>query len=86
MAHRKVGLVFLNLLMADQHASEVIKRLLGRLDLNYLSYVGYPADEDVPYPEGFLEGYHKCIDDLTNEIKRLGFDLRLQCNQEAGKS
>ena len=70
--------------MNDLTTHELLKKTLRRLDLNFISHVGYPADEQVPYPEGFLEGYHKCIEDFINETKRLGFDLNVQRNQTVG--
>jgi hypothetical protein len=51
----------------DLYSTETLKRLLQKINLAYLSYVGYPADQEVPYPESFLEGYHKCIEDITSE-------------------
>lgn len=52
-------------------ATEVLKRLIQKINLSYISYVGYPADQEVPYPEAFLEGYHKCIEDFTHEAERI---------------
>jgi hypothetical protein len=58
----------------------LFKRLLKKLDLNFISYIGYPPDETVPYPDGFMEGYHKCIEDLIHEAKGLGLDPAVQCH------
>ena len=51
--------------------TDILKRLIQKVNLAYISYVGYPADQEVPYPETFLEGYHKCIEDLTHEAEKL---------------
>lgn len=51
--------------------TDILKRLIQKINFSYISYVGYPADEEVPYPETFLEGYHKCIEDFTHEAERL---------------
>jgi len=51
--------------------TDILKRLIQKVNLTYISYVGYPADQEVPYPETFLEGYHKCIEDLTHEAERI---------------
>lgn len=59
----------------DDYTTKLLKRILQRMDLNYISYVGYPADEEVPYPEGFLEGYHQCIEHLVSELTKLGYQL-----------
>jgi len=56
----------------DLYLTETLKRLLQKINLAYLSHVGYPPDQEVPYPESFLEGYHKCIEDITKEAERLG--------------
>jgi hypothetical protein len=72
--------------MNDLTTHELLKRVTQTLDLNFLSYVGYPPDDEVPYPEGFLEGYHKCIEDFLNEIQRLGFDTRVQRNKTPRES
>lgn len=62
--------------MDEFSSGQLIKKILQRLDLNFLSYVGYPPDNEVPYPEEFLEGYHKCIEDFIHETERLGFQPR----------
>jgi hypothetical protein len=72
--------------MENEASQELLKRILSKLDLNFLSYVGYPPDDNVPYPESFLEGYHKCIEDFIHETERLGFNTRVQSNHEVGES
>ena len=69
-ACRKVGL-FTTIQTMTSTATDVLKRLIQKVNLTYISYVGYPADQEVPYPETFLEGYHKCIEDLTHEAERI---------------
>lgn len=68
--------------MNDQPIFVLLKRLTQKLDLNFISYVGYPPDQEVPYPEGFLEGYHKCLQDFLNETQRLGFNPTVQYNEK----
>lgn len=68
--------------MNELTTEQVLKRITQTLDLNFLSYVGYPPDDKVPYTEEFLQGYHKCIEDFINETQRLGFDSRVQRNKK----
>jgi hypothetical protein len=72
--------------MNKEEVEAMLKHVLRYLDLGLLSYIGYPPDEDVPNPDEFIEGYGKCIEDFIHETQRLGFNLRLQCDQEAGES
>ncbi len=81
----KVGLTK-TFVMDKEEVEALLKKVLRFLDLGLLSHIGYPPDEDVPNPEDFIEGYGKCIEDFLYETQRLGFDLRLQLNQETGES
>jgi hypothetical protein len=78
-----MGLAF-NLHMTNPTTDEAIKRLIQRLDVNFLAYAGYPPDETVPYPEEFARGYHKCIEDLIHEAQRIGFSTTVSSNATAG--
>jgi hypothetical protein len=80
-----MGLAF-NLHMINPTTDEVVKRLIQRLDVNFLSYAGYPPDETVPYPEEFARGYHKCIEDLINEAQRIGFATAVSSDTTPGES
>jgi hypothetical protein len=71
--------------MNEPTTEQVLKRITQTLDLNFLSYVGYPPDDEVPYPEEFLHGYHKCIEDFINETQRLGFNSRVQRDKKTGE-
>jgi len=68
--------------MDDLTTIQVLKKITQTLDLNFLSYVGYPPDDEVPYPEEFLQGYHKCIEDFIREFQRLGFNFDKKQNNE----
>jgi len=81
-----VGLVQIKSFMNDLTNYELLKKILQRLDLTFLSYVGYPPDDEVPYPEEFLEGYHKCIEDFIHEFQRLGFNFDRKQNNENKQS
>jgi len=81
-----VGLVQIKSFMNDLTNYELLKKILQRLDLTFLSYVGYPPDDEVPYPEEFLEGYHKCIEDFIREFQRLGFNFDRKQNNENKQS
>lgn len=72
--------------MDDLTNYELLKKILQKLDLTFLSYIGYPPDNEVPYPEEFLEGYHKCIEDFICEFQRLGFDFDRKQNNENKQS
>jgi len=72
--------------MNNQTIDTTLKKLIQHLDLTFISYVGYPADETIPYPEEFARGYHTCIEDLINEIKRIGLATTVPSHQEIGES
>lgn len=80
-----MGLAF-NSHMTNPTTDEVLKRLIQRLDVNFLVYAGYPPDDSVPCPEEFARGYHKCIEDLINEAQRIGFTAAISSNAEVGES
>jgi hypothetical protein len=44
--------------------SKQIQELIQEINFKYISYVGCQTNETENYPDGFLEGYHKCIEDL----------------------
>lgn len=59
--------------MKNQTTEDVIKCLIQRLDLNFISYVESQPDKTVSCPEEFTLGYHKCIEDLINEAQRISY-------------
>jgi len=59
--------------MNNELTSTVFKHLIQCLDINFISYVGSAPSKETLCPEEFARGYHKCIEDLINEAKQIGF-------------